>query len=255
MDYHKIVDWLLSEAGAGWVFGGLSLFALMVNWFRQRRGQRIIYREVVKASVLSVRESFRERISVQFDNKPVKNLGILVVELFNRSSQAITDIGATLEFGEDTVILVCICEATPKITGFEVATESSQNRLLLKVPYLNSIRQHGHKIKAYIVIDGSVHNVEPSGGGVGWSLHAVRIPTRRQVLKRAGLLFGLLIAGLAALNRFYNPLIERRFRIPANEFSLRVLLVASIPTILLSVGVFALFIIWVMVPEARRDAG
>ena len=59
-------DWLIGEAGAGWIIGLLGLLGVLFTWLRRERPSRVIIQEINTIRLLDIHPSQRERLSVHY---------------------------------------------------------------------------------------------------------------------------------------------------------------------------------------------
>lgn len=191
------LDWLFSEAGAGWTFGIVSLLASLVGflWMLRSRARpaQVVCRKVSQVSLVRIRSSARERIAVTFDGKSVDELAQVLIEISNAGSEIIRDVDLTIGFAEHTKILDYSYEADPE--NLEVGFEPiGENRVRVLIPFLNPVRKHSHKVTTAIVCDGNIEEVSFVGGGPGWSVKSVPLLSdeERRGKRRAALAVQLL---------------------------------------------------------------
>jgi hypothetical protein len=173
MGNHGLFAWLFSEAGAGWVFGVVSLIGLVLTLLSRKRPQRIICRELHKTSLVHVSDSAKAKIAVSFDDRPVEKLSQLELVIFNDGSEVVEDILLTFQFQESTKVLAVDYEVTPRNVDMTITpryAESGGNQCNVEINFLNPQRPHKQQVKAYIVCDGTVDHARVAGGGKGWSL-------------------------------------------------------------------------------------
>ena len=65
------------EAGAGWVFGTVSLFALIASYFRRKRPNRVIVEDIRRFESIAVHDDVKAKVNVQFDGAPVKGFSMV----------------------------------------------------------------------------------------------------------------------------------------------------------------------------------
>lgn len=239
MPSNDFLSWLFSDAGAGWVFGFVSLFTVIIAFIGRKRPTRVVFREVLRSSLGNFRDEFKKSIQILVDGKMVKELGQIEVEIYNDGTSPITSPAITLTMPPYSKILDIAVETQE---DFSVNSEIIDNKGTIKFPYLNPVREHGHFIKASVIVDGNMKNLEVTGSGVGWSVRHLPTITTDEVMARMFifLLGGILLAGLSSL---YSKLIEYLFSINMDEFNLKSFLY-SLPFYLL----FGWFIWWVVHP-------
>lgn len=248
MEHHGILDWLLSDAGAGWAFGFITCAALVVNWIAGRRGDKLICKELLKSHVMSS----GGRIGVTYDGNPVKALALAKFEVYNSARSAIKPITLRLVFPETSKVLDARCQISPASSELQASIEFSGNEVHLDLPYLNPFKAHKQRVSISVILDGEFDKVEMVGGGAGWSVAKEHIPGPGELRRRAGVMFAAVIAGLALTYFIYRPFLEKRFGISDEEVSLRAF-ASFTPLILAFVGWVWILFRWVLRPQVMRD--
>lgn len=238
MESKGFLDWLFSEAGAGWIFGIVSLIGLLLSLLLRKRPNRLVCKEVGRTSLVKIRKEVRDNIDVSFNNEPVKNLALVEMDIFNKGSEVIRDILLTVKFSKNTRILATSFKVVPE--NLTVTTDSIEsNQAKIKIPFLNPIRPHKHRIKANIVCDGDIEKYKVIGSGEGWSVQSLRFPSKKELERRTLIMFGVLFIEFLLANFVYFPFVERHWGISSAESSLRAFL-ASLPIILILFATFLL---------------
>lgn len=223
MESKSFLDWLFSAAGAGWTVGIASLIGLLYTYLARKRPNKLVCKEVSRTSLVKIREEVREKINVSFNNNPVKNLAQVEMDIFNKGSEVIRDILLIVNFSKNTRVLSTSFEVAPENLAVTMDSIES-NQVKIKIPFLNPIRPHKHRIKANIVCDGDIEKYKVIGSGEGWSVQSLRFPSKKELEKRrwkttAALFIELLLAWFV-----YVPFIERHWGISSSEYSLRAFL-------------------------------
>lgn len=236
MESKSFLGWLFSEAGAGWIIGIVSLIGLLLSLLLRKRPNRLICKEVSRTSLVKIRKEVRDKIDVSFNNNPVKNLAQVEMDIFNKGSEVIRNILLTVKFSKTTRVLAKSFEVVPENLAVTMDSIES-NQVKIKIPFLNPIRPHKHRIKANIVCDGDTEKYKVIGSGEGWSVQSLRFPSKKELEKRrwkttAALFIELLLAWFV-----YIPFVERHWGIPPSEYSLRAFL-AFFPFILIFFATF-----------------
>lgn len=236
MEPKSFLDWLFSVAGAGWTVGIVSLISLLYTYLVRKRPNRLICKEVSRTSLVKIRKEVRDKIDVSFNKNPVKNLAQVEMDIFNKGSEVIRDILLTVKFSKNTRVLAKSSEVFPENLAITMDSIES-NQVKIKIPFLNPIRPHKHRIKANIVCDGDIEKYKVIGSGEGWSVQSLRFPSKKELKKRlwktnAALFIELLLAWFV-----YIPFIERHWGISSSEYSLRAFL-TLLPFILIFLTTF-----------------
>jgi hypothetical protein len=137
MDKQSFFLWLFSDAGAGWVFGLVSLIGLIISYTRKNRFQRIIFKELRKRSLVDIKKSIRNKIKITFDEKPVSGLSQIHAAIFNDGVNVIKDITLRVYLPENVTFLDVLVE--PVSDDFLITNEIENNSLIVKIPYLQQI--------------------------------------------------------------------------------------------------------------------
>lgn len=194
----KWADWLLSEAGAGWVIGILSLLALILTNIRRVRPQRVLCREVGTYRLASLAHAARTRLAVLFDGQPVEMPSQLLVEILNEGFKTIKHVVLVMEFPCYTKVLCAEANTLPE--HFETSVSIiSPNKVRVSTPFLNPFREHKHSIRVSFVCDGPPLCVKVVGGGVDWSVRHIGQATARVSKRLAIGTFLLLAEGVGGL--------------------------------------------------------
>lgn len=239
MSSGDFLSWLFSDAGAGWVFGIVSLLAVIISYVGRKRPNRIVIREVLRSTLGNFMGEFKKDIQILVDGKRVFQLGQIDVEIYSEGSTPVTAPVITLTVPAHSKILDVAVEAQDDCLA---TSEIVNNKGIIKIPFLNPVREHGHFLKASIIVDGNMDNVEVTGSGVGWSVRHLRTIATDEVVSRM-FLFLLGSIFLVFIGDLYYKFIESRFSVNPAEWSLKSLLYA-LPFLL----VFGLFGWWFIRP-------
>lgn len=238
MEPKSFLDWLFSTAGAGWIVGIVSLIGLLYTYLVRKRPNRLVCKEVSRTSLVKISKEVRDKIDVLFNNNPVKNLAQVEINIFNKGSEVIRDILLTVKFSKKTRVLATSFEVVPE--NLVVTMDSiGSNLAKIKIPFLNPIRPHRHRIKANIVCDGDVEKYKVIGNGEGWSVQSLMFPSKKELLRRFSITAIALFIELLFTIFVYTPFVERYWGIPSTELSLRAFLV-TLPIVLVIVVTFLL---------------
>jgi hypothetical protein len=241
----SFVTWLFSDAGAGWIFGVVSLLTLIISILYRRKGRHIVFRELETASLIDIQKEVRDRIKVNYDGREIHALGFVKGELFNPGFDVIKDCHIKLSLPHPAQIIdVTVASSLDDC----ILTTTVQDQIAtIAVPFLNSYRGHRHTIVIAMTYDGNPEDVAIIGSGAGWSL--VRIGVRGQSVHRMGqiIIAALGLLASALLTQFwYVGWVEKHYGIGENEISFRAF-VATIPFI-----VVLLFFTWLLLYYSRE---
>ena len=222
MEFKSFLDWLFSAAGGGWIVGIASLIGLLYTYLVRKRPNRLICKEVSRTSLVKIGKEVKDKIDVSFNNNPVKNLAQVEMDIFNEGSEVIRDILLTVKFSKNTRVLAKSFKVVPE--NLAVTTDFiKSNQVKIKIPFLNPIRPHKHRIKLNIVCDGDIEKYKVIGSGEGWSVQSLRFPSKKELKKRYWKTMAALLIELLAFF-IYIPFVERHWGISSSEYSLRAFL-------------------------------
>ncbi len=169
-------DWwpkiLASMAGAA-VTG---FVALVIWWLNKKKPNIIKAQEVELGSLIHVAETVLPRIVVTFDDKVVANLSQLEAAITNDSHETLKDVVLKIDFPAKTTVLEC--QIAGITATYEIVVPS---HVTIKIPYINSMKDHGDKIAIKVNCDGPIAGYTLTGRGDGWSAKHVTI---RQLERR-----------------------------------------------------------------------
>jgi hypothetical protein len=215
---NTLMQWLFSDAGAGWVFGTVTLIGLIVTLVRRSRPNILTFAEIDKTSLIDVNSRIRDRIQVTYNGQSIARLGHVRAEVFNEGSSTIHNAVLKLNVAEGVRIL----ETSAILSdGSEVGCQSDERQATISVGYINPYRDHRHTLLLSMLVDGGIPRIDVSGGGVGWSLRraAEKDTPRRRIVAFWFSLVSFLIWLVFAL--FYESYIESHYGIGRHEYSLR----------------------------------
>ena len=169
-----------------------------------------------------------------FSGQRISTLGQIDVQIFNEGAEVI-------QHPEFTVSL----PAESRILGVGVRPEEIQcppeiegNRVKVRLPYLNPIGDHKQILALSLLVDGSTDPIKATGGGEGWSVRHVPLPTVGQETRRSRLAGFITVGPLFGIY-IYGYYLQRRFGISGYEISWRAVL-SWIPPVL----IFGILGIW-----------
>jgi hypothetical protein len=248
MAYRRIFEWLLSSAGAGWVFGLVSLLVLVARWVRDRSEQRLICSEGFHFVIASA----GGRIGVTYDGKPVKRLAAAGFDVTNAGLNPIKDIVLRLVFPAESVVLGAQCENHPRTVDRENTAEWAGNGLTVKIPYLNPYEAHRDRIHILATVDGETEGATVIGGGEGWSLAKRQLPSSGQLKLRQAVMLAVFAATILIAFLVYRPFVMRRYGIDLNGWGLSTA-VATSPLVVLLLSEIWFAERWCFRPSILRD--
>ena len=223
---NNFLQWLLSDAGAGWVFGVISAIALVASYiYNKKKPSIIVFKELEKASLVNISSKIKDRVNITFDSKPIDTIGYVEAELYNEGIETIKEPVLFFSVPENAKILHIDVNTT--IEDFNIKTEIDGDKAKLIIPYLNSVKEHFHILHLSILLDGSIDSLNMTGGGQGWSTRHYKTLESKKITKRiiAGSSILLIFSGLVS---FYGEyFVNRILGINPWGFNLQVILVFS----------------------------
>lgn len=120
--------------------------------------------EIENISVSRIHPAFRKNVKVLFNGKRVEVLSNLKLEINNSGSEVVKDPEIIFEFPIETKILNY--DLFPKIIGAKFETKN--NEFYLKLPFINSFKDHDQKLVLMFIVDGE-SSFKVNGIGPGWS--------------------------------------------------------------------------------------
>jgi hypothetical protein len=231
---NDFVTWLFSQAGAGWVFGVVSLLVLVTSYLYRRKGRHVVFHELETASLIDIRKEVRDKIKVSYDGRKIHALGFIQGELFNPGFDVIKDCHITLSLQQPAQIIDVV--AVSSLDDCILATTVQDRIATITVPFLNSYRGHRHTVVVAMTYDGNPEDVTILGSGAGWSLKRIGVraslPLRRILIPVLGLL-----ATASFSKLWYAGWIGQHYGIGENDFSFRAW-VAALPIIIVMLFFF-----------------
>lgn len=209
------LSWLFSSAGAGWIFGVLTLVALLITRNKDFKPSRIVVKEERRIEPITVKKSIKDKISISFDGREVENLGQLFIDIYNEGNKSITNPKISIQLPSDIKILSC------EFVGSNLGSiEIDENIATVSFDYLNPYSEHKHIELLSFVTDGIADNISAQGSGDGWSIRHVALPTVKQGRRDTKIFFIGLVALFIALIA-YTFWLDIYHGIPRNEISVR----------------------------------
>jgi hypothetical protein len=80
-------DWLITDAGAGWVLGLIGVVATFYAWRKQGRPTRVVVREIETIRLLDIHPSQHESVRVLYPNAQGTQTSITNLEWNNSVTQ------------------------------------------------------------------------------------------------------------------------------------------------------------------------
>lgn len=230
----KIIHWLFTDAGAGWLAALVALAALVWQFLSRKVAEKLVFKETINQSLLIISREVEEKISITFNTTPVKQLSQLQAEITNSGSEVIRDATITVRIPHLIQLLDILVTDASGYQDFK--TTPNNKEIKITIPFLNPMKPHHHIIRALFVIDGDLEGLKILGTGAGWSLRheTIEAQERKPLFTQVFLLILLVISILALIY------VSRRLHIGPNEVSWRVLLL--LPSFILAVIMFVVLI-------------
>ncbi len=194
IDWNAFKSWVFSDAGAGWVFGALTIITTVtITLIRRKRPNIIVCKEVDKFTLIKINRKVKENTLIKYKNSEIKDLAQIDLEFFNNGAETIKNLEIKISLPENTKILDVITNKTSDVVGKKIIGDNSID---INLAYLNSYNDHKSKASMSIVCDGDIRNIDVHGGGAGWSLKHKKLLSKEQVKRRVILVAFLLIVEL-----------------------------------------------------------
>lgn len=228
-----IYSWFASDAGAGWVFGILSLAVLIYTRRRDLRSTRIVVREIRRIEPISVGPSVKDKIKILFNGREISQLGQIDLEIWNEGKDTISSPCLAVEVPDDLEIL------DGELVGSGTASVAfEKNTAKLTFEYLNAFKEHKQVERLLLIVDGNIERIKITGGGEGWSVRHERLPTKAQEKKmRMIATYSLPLIYVAIFA--YGKWVEVNYGITMSEISMRAFF-SSIP-LLIGIGAWMIW--------------
>lgn len=196
------LDWLISDAGAGWTFGILTVLSWIVTAIvRRARPLKIKAVEITRFSTMEIDPELRDRTEVRFDNVTVSNLQVSHIVLRNSGSSVINSPEIVIELPVAAKLLTVRARAMPG--GKDVPLTLNNHTISIHPMFLNPYKEHRSEVQVTLLCDGELTDVAVTGSGVGWSLVFDAIPSLGAKKRRVKLaFFGVAFAWLISLILF-----------------------------------------------------
>ena len=213
-------NWILSSNGAGWIFGIVGTFFSLYTIFSRKRPSVVEINELENISLVHIRPSLKKLLKVSFKNKDVNNLAQIKLVIYNKGSEVAKDIELVVRFKNDTKILYS--ELYNKSLSIGIKSIIKQNMLIIKLPFINSLKEHHQKILLTIVVDGdSIFKVD--GMGYNWSSKVNYLESFKYRIKFMTWLMFVIIPYEFI---YYKIVAEPQLYLDPNEISLRALVIS-----------------------------
>lgn len=163
-------------------------------------------------------------------------MGQIEIEMFNEGIAAIKEAEITCSLPEDTKILDMFLISSAG--NLPAQKHTNGNKATIKLPYVNSYREHRHVIKLLINVDGEVETIRFEGAGEGWSVRHIPLLTERQQAKLV-ITSLLVLFGSVGISFVLTKLVEKLWGITYTGINLSSILL-TLPAI--TGGVFSIYL-------------
>lgn len=232
---HSVPDWFYTNAPAAWISAFVAAITCAILLWTRKKPNRIIIREEINTSLISIRKAFIEKIKVSYENRNIGSLGQVALTVYNEGSDVIRYPTFTLNFPERSTVLEMWVDPEEVNDTYVI----QGNKTTIKLRYLNPIRDHKQKVIILFAIDGKTNPVTTNGSGEGWSIKYIPLPTAKQNTTRTFIV--MFIVGL--ISYIYGRCIERVYGIPIEEISGRAF-IAYLPFMLAIIIAIVLINAW-----------
>ncbi len=225
-------DWLIGEAGAGWIIGFLGILGGVYAWLKRERPSHVVVQEVKRTTLLDIHPSQKEKLEVYYTPEPenretVQNLVQSQIVIYNTGTRDISeDIRLELEISEGdsseatSPVLIEPIFDDPTKSGrvYDEQNGTPITGVVITTPYLNSFPQLKHFVRGYLVSNRILDLKLSSGSGKGWSGRFISLDRMfevesrvRSILNRAVYFALASVLVLLALGSLIGLLEDRTF--------------------------------------------
>lgn len=223
------LNWLIGEAGAGWVIGILGTVGGVYVWLNRERAPRVFLQEVDSVRLLDIHESQRNKLRISYgdeeeNSRHIDSLEQREIVIYNNGTKDILEpLSITVKFVSRTnsrkvqqdelfwrlIFDEISCTASP------IYEDGNVIGAQISIPYLNSFPVHSHYVRAYLISEHYIELELIKGIGKGWSANLNTASTLRNLQKLvASYLYwiinvsGLVFALLMLLQIFTSPILK-----------------------------------------------
>jgi hypothetical protein len=169
-------DWLTSEAGAAWIALLCTACATIAMFVIRRARRSIVVMEEYVSSFVDISSTMRSRLTVLYDDRPVRSLEQLVVTVANHSAATVTSPTVYISLPKATSVLAAVSDDP------DVDVQVRDDRVAVTPRFMNTYRHQGHAPQVAILVDGTVAGWLAGGRGPGWFARRSRT-TRARLTK------------------------------------------------------------------------
>jgi hypothetical protein len=211
-----VMQWLYTNAPAAWTSAAVATVTCVVLIRFRKRPRRAVFKEIGNSSLVRIWPGVRSKISMAFEDRPIKKLGQIEGEIFNEGSETIQNPTVILGLPKGSIVL----DVSVNPAELEGQSTTDGSNVRIRLPYLNPVGDHSQVVKVLVLVDGETEPLSVKGGGEGWSVRFAPLinPRRERYLL---ITLGLLGAAALLLAYLYGAYIERHYGIGMNEVSWR----------------------------------
>jgi hypothetical protein len=206
-------NWLIGEAGAGWIFGLLGIALLLYSGLKREKPPRVIVQEVRRLRLLDIHPSQKDRLEVYYTTalggrEAVPNLAQRQIVVYNSgTTDILEEIRLELQIStpgssqeENPHALMESIFDAPASSGliYNGQDAGPVTGVYITIPYLNSFPVHKHYVTGYLISDQNLDLELLSGTGKGWSARFVSLRKAREIWRRLSSILQKVVSALLA---------------------------------------------------------
>src|SRR6266540_7370885 len=174
-------NWLITDAGAGWILGLIGLAGALYTWRKRERPTQVVVREIETIRLLDIHPSQHESFTILYPNAQgtqtsITNLRQTSIIVYNTGTRDITEpIQLTFKLHEKDVKEGArgfwkLVVDTPEYTFQPIHGDTTDitKALRLDLPYLNSYDTHKQIIKMYFMSELKITLELVNTNSKGW---------------------------------------------------------------------------------------
>jgi hypothetical protein len=191
-------EWLIGEAGAGWIIGVLGITGGLYTWYNRIRPPKVVIHELRRTRLLDIAPSRRENLHISYTDE--SGIGH-TVKYLEQTEFAVYNTG-TVDINEG-IELSILYKSDAQIKQQDPMTEKKTAPLFIDkilfsqdgcssipilgadgsiregdhvfLPYLNSYVNHQHYVIAYSIAGGTLNFRLGKSVGKGWSAQLITL--------------------------------------------------------------------------------
>jgi hypothetical protein len=227
-------NWLIGEAGAGWIFGIAGVIGILYSWQKRERPPYIIIEETQTLRLLNIHSSQDESLEIYYSTEPgsrqaIRNLIQKEFVIYNSGTRDISehvrlefktslsyidlnDQEATLIYRDlnDQEAILSLASSFDQ-TVFTLAHDESKKikGFSLEIPYLNSYLTHKQCVKVYLITNQYFKLELVKGIGKGWSskfISLIEVKQTKRMLRLWISWIGIFLVAIFLLSFIFHHL-------------------------------------------------